>query len=131
MRFLRHWLPVIVWASVILTASGTSFSSGETIVLAQYFFGLSFSEMVNVLVRKAAHIAEYSVLTYLAWRAHRATAVPFVIALVVASTDEWLQSRTVGRSGTPWDVLLDVCAAAVVLGLLWRRNRRLALPPHS
>jgi VanZ family protein len=117
---------------MILVASGTSFSSGETIVFAQYFFGLSFSEMVHVLIRKAAHIVEYSVLAYLGWRAHRTMAVPFVIALVVACTDEWLQSRTVGRSGTVWDAMLDISAAAfVVLVMRWRNRRAVAPPPHS
>lgn len=124
MRFLRHWLPVIVWAALILSASGANFSSGASIILVQRFLGLSLSEMVNVIVRKAAHIIEYSVLAWLAWRAHRTLAVPIVIALAVASTDEWLQSRTVGRSGTVWDVLLDVSAAVLMTLLLSARRGR-------
>jgi len=124
MGSLRHWLPVILWAALILSASSDTFSSTQSNGWATRFLGLDLPEIVHILVRKLAHIIEYSVLAYLAWRAHRTMAVPLLIAVVVASTDEWLQSRTMGRSGTVWDVLLDVCAAVVVvLGVRWRSHR--------
>ena len=118
MRFLRQWLPVVVWAGLILSASNDRFSSDHTIVLAQRLLGAPLSEIANIVLRKAAHIFEYSVLAWLAWRAHRTMTLPILVALVVSSTDEWLQSHTVARTGTAWDVVLDVCAAFVVVGLL-------------
>lgn len=125
MRFVRLWLPVILWTALILSASTDLFSASQTSRLALRLFGDSVPEIVHFLVRKAAHIFEYSVLAYLAWRAHRTMTVPLLTALAVSSADEWLQSRTVARTGTVWDVVLDVCSAFIVLALLKSRSTRL------
>jgi VanZ family protein len=124
MRFLRQWLPVILWAALILSASTDTFSSAQSSGWAVRFLGLELPEIVHIILRKSGHIFAYSVLAYLGWRAHHTTMVPLLIALAVSSTDEFLQSRTAMRTGTPWDVVLDTCAAAiVVLGVRWQSHR--------
>jgi VanZ family protein len=42
---------------------------------------------------------------------------------LVASLDEWHQSYLPSRTGTPWDVLLDSCAAiaAQILVFFWTK----------
>ena len=125
MRFLRHWLPVILWAALILNASNDNFSSTQTGSWAFRFLGVELPEIAHIVLRKTAHIVAYSVLAFLGWRAHRTMIVPLLIAIAVSSIDEYLQSRTLTRTGTPWDVVLDVCAAIVVLALLKSRERRL------
>jgi VanZ family protein len=117
MRFLRRWLPVGLWVAVILSASNDNFSAARSGGWSHTLFGYELPWALNVIVRKSAHMFEYGVLALLAWRAQRTIAVPLAVVLVVASTDEWLQSRTVSRTGSPWDVVLDVCAATIVVAI--------------
>ncbi len=85
----------------------------------------------DVLLRKAAHLAEYFVLSYLyaqslkpalASTMRRYLAV-MLFAVAVASADEWFQTRVRGRLGTPWDVGVDALGAAA-WALLQRRLTR-------
>jgi VanZ family protein len=120
MRFLGRWLPVILWAAVILAASNGSFSAERSGGWFRSVFGFELPYVIHVMVRKAAHVVEYSILAALAWRARRGYLVPLVIALAVAATDETLQSLTSTRTGTPFDVLLDLCAAFIAVALCQR-----------
>lgn len=126
MRLLRLWLPVIVWAALILSAANDDFSTKQSGDWFRTLFGVQLPWLAHVLLRKAAHVAEYAMLALLAWRAHRSLAIPVAIVLVVASADEWLQSRTTSRTGTVWDVVLDVCAAmlAIIALQTYRQRRR-------
>jgi len=124
MRTLRQWLPVILWAAVILSASNDTFSAQQSGSWFRSLFGRDLPWALHVLVRKAGHVFEYSVLTLLAWRAHRTIPVPLVIVFLVASLDEWMQSRTLARTGTPWDVMLDVCVAIIVVALVKATGQR-------
>jgi len=54
------------------------------------------------------------------WRLRWAVqAVLFVVA--IASADEWLQSRTTARTGTPYDVVVDAAGATLAQLILRRR----------
>lgn len=123
-RALKLWLPVVVWAGLILSAANDTFSAGNTAGLLERIFGQA-PYVLHVLIRKASHVVVYAILGALAWRADRRWAVVMGIALAVASTDEWMQSRAVDRSGTPWDVLLDLTGAAIgVLAIRRRWSRK-------
>src|SRR5688572_22284457 len=106
MRLVKLWLPVIIWAVVILWASDDTFSSGQSSSWISALLGRDIPWGVNVAIRKLGHIVTYGILGALTWRADRRFAVGVVIALVVAVTDEWRQSLTLTRTGTPWDVVL-------------------------
>jgi VanZ family protein len=121
MRLAKLWLPVLIWAALILSASNDSFSSDESREWLETLFGREFPEIVNFAVRKAGHIFFYGVLGALAFRADRRVVVAAGIVLLVASVDEYSQSLSAARSGTPWDVLLDVCSAVVVILIMRRR----------
>jgi VanZ family protein len=130
-NLIRYWLPVVIWAAIILQASGRRFDAPHTTSLFQNIFealGLQFSAgtlfVIDHMARKAAHLTEYGILTALSFRAVREdrrgfalrwAAIAFAITVCVASTDETLQSFTPTRTGTPWDVLLDSCGATVAL----------------
>jgi len=78
----------------------------------------------DLIIRKAAHMAEYGLLWFL-W--HRALGLqnplPAVaITLGYAATDELHQTFVDGRHGTPVDVLIDGVGVAVAV-LLHRRYR--------
>jgi VanZ family protein len=119
-----RWLPVVLWAALILMAANDELSARRTGSWLDELFGRPVAYSLNVAIRKLAHVTVYGILGALTWRADRRWLVVIGVSLLVASTDEWLQSRTLTRSGSPWDVLLDVTAAALVLVILQRRSRR-------
>ena len=128
MRFVRTWLPVIVWAAVILSASTDAFSSDESRGWLAPVLGTGLASALNIVFRKAGHVIGYAILGILTRRADRRLAVAIGIAVLVATADETRQSMTLLRTGSPWDVMLDGLSAW--LGILvmtrmgmWRESR--------
>jgi VanZ family protein len=112
---LARWLPPLALMALIFAFSAQpSLSSG-----------LSF----DLVLRKAAHMAEYGLLWWLLWRAlgfrHPAAAV--AVALVYAASDELHQHFVPGRHASPWDWAIDAAGiglAGLVTVLAARRRRR-------
>ncbi len=75
----------------------------------------------HLLLRKAAHVTEYAILTGLlfhSWRRsiggfRRRVAPALVPAMIFAALDEFHQSFVPSRTSSPVDVLID-CAGAIV-----------------
>ncbi|MHB0914957.1 MAG: VanZ family protein [Thermoleophilia bacterium] len=111
---LLAWLAVGAWAGLIFFFSAQpSLDSG----LGAW----------DLVLRKAAHMFVFGVLTLLVWRALRqqgmrpstALALGAVLSLAYAISDEYHQSFVSGRSGTVYDVGFDltgILIAAVVIG---------------
>jgi VanZ family protein len=136
-RFLRYQFPPLLLAAIILFAANDHFSSDETGGVLSRLFSAVFDtlppgadDIANFVMRKAAHLIEYGLLSYLAFRGLRAEvsgwrkswaigAVLYVIA--VASADEWLQSFTLLRTGTPADVVIDTLGALATQFVIRRR----------
>jgi VanZ family protein len=138
---IRYWLPAILWAAVILAASSDNFSSThtgsilETMLVA--LFGRqpltpSAFEWLHFMIRKLAHVTEYGIFGALAFRAARGgrpgwrpawAVVAVLIALVLASTDEWHQSLVPSRTSSPVDVAIDVVGSTVAQLAIWFRLR--------
>lgn len=88
--------------------------------------GMSWPTIVrwNLLIRKAAHVTEYAILTGLLFRAlhwsiagfWRRAAIALVPALIFAPLDEFHQSFVPSRGASPIDVLIDYSGA--ILGIL-------------
>ena len=114
LRFLKLWLPVILWAAIILSAANDEFSNANTQGWLARLLG-NVPEIVNHILRKAGHITAYAILGLLAWRAHRTLFVAMLVAVAVAVVDESMQSMTLTRAGSPYDVLLDACGALLAL----------------
>ena len=114
MRLLSAWLPVVLWAAIILSAANDQFSDKNTEGWLDRLFGRVRPE-INALMRKSAHVVEYAVLSLLAWRARRTWVTPLLISLLVASADETLQGLTATRTGSAADVALDMCGAVGAL----------------
>jgi VanZ family protein len=126
--FVRYWLPLILWAAVILSASSGGFSSANSGRWLRLLFGGEVPDLVHFAIRKAAHVVEYAILAALGWRAlSRTGAAPrsattaaagaLGIALLIAVTDETLQSLSPLRTGSAWDVMLDLSGAALAVGI--------------
>lgn len=147
--FAKYWLPVVLWAAVIYSASGDkkSVHHSSRIIepIVRWLVPDISDEAVRttvLIVRKCAHLTEYAVLTSLLWRALRGTiwreasgwsrrcaASAWAGAVGFAVTDEWHQVFVPGRQGSAWDVLIDSMGAAAGLFFLWcicrvRESRR-------
>ena len=141
--FAKYWLPVVLWAAVIIMASGDSKSvqrSSRIIEpLMRWLFPQASDETIHTVVfiaRKWAHLAEYAILALILWRALRGTRTPpaegwsrrlvsvaWGGATAFAITDELHQTFVPGRQGSFWDVLIDSIGAAGGLFALWLFGR--------
>jgi VanZ family protein len=130
LRLLSLWLPVILWAAVILSAANDEFSNANTQGWLERLFG-NLPPIVNHIIRKGGHIAAYALLGLLAWRAHRTLLVALLVPVVVAIADESMQSMTLTRAGSPYDVLLDACGALLALICVPAVRARLSSRPRE
>jgi VanZ family protein len=129
-RFITYWLPPILWASVILTASTDLFSGAHTgsvlerilVWITGHRFLPSTLDTLNFVIRKCAHLTEYGILGGLTFRALRGGQKSWswrwaigaiVIAVCIASVDEIHQSFVPSRTGTWHDVILDMVGATI------------------
>jgi VanZ family protein len=137
--FLKYWLPVLLWATVIFSASGDkkSVHHSSRIIepIVRWLFPNASDDTVWATVfaaRKGAHLTEYALFATLLWRAMRGArtgwtrrhaAIAWFAATGFAMTDEIHQAFVPGRQGSPWDVLLDSAGAAGGLFVLWYLGR--------
>ncbi len=105
MKFVRYWVPVIVWMSGIFLLS------------SQQSIGISEEKVVNFIVFKLLHILEYGILYVLLFRAIHSTKnalklekklfITFLIAVIFSATDEIHQTFVPTREGAARDVIID------------------------
>ncbi|MEK7497900.1 MAG: VanZ family protein [Patescibacteria group bacterium] len=115
-KFLKFWLPVIVWAVVIY-----SFSSIKTPSTSEIFWQ-------DFMVKKTAHVVEYGILAVLLYRAFRsqglnktrAGTMAIILAAGYGGTDEFHQSFTAGREPTVRDVVFDTIGATLGIYIIWK-----------
>ena len=126
-RFLRYWLPPLVWMGLIFFLS------------AQPDLPHAPGPWLDVVLKKAGHALAYGVLAWLYLRVlgqcvgagrSRATLriVSIGLAVVYALSDEYHQTFVPGRKGRVFDVMVDgVGAYGAMLLDQWLARRR-ALP---
>lgn len=135
-RTVWAWLLVVAWAGVIWQFGSDSYSLDRTSRFLQplidWLLGdieLATRTWVHAVIRKSAHFFEYAILALLSFRAallsaerHRigtACWVALFFVATVAAADEFRQSFSAARTGSPYDVLIDVAGGLVgVLGVL-------------
>jgi VanZ family protein len=86
----------------------------------------------DVLLKKAAHLAEYAILFALLWRAWAARprrfsplGLAWLLTVLYAASDEFHQTFVPGRNGSAWDVLVDGMGATLAaLGVWWSVRSR-------
>jgi VanZ family protein len=96
-------------------------------------------EVVHLLIRKSAHVAEYFVFSLLLLRAVRApererqsqsqwkmrwAVTALLIAAMYAGLDEFHQSFVPSRTASGWDALLDTVGASAAQLAAWMHARR-------
>jgi VanZ family protein len=147
MILLRYWLPLLVWMAVIFSASADAQSTAHTSRFLEPFLrwlkqdiSLEAIDAVRWVVRKTAHLAEYAVLAWLAWRALRRpergdlskwswkpAVQALAIVIVYAATDEFHQTFVPNRTGSWKDVCIDTVGGMIGLVIVWlcySRSRR-------
>ncbi len=141
------YAPLLVWIGVIFFLSSGQGSMTRTSLiirpLLEFFLPAALPETIDFyhgLIRKFAHFAEYAVLGFLACRAFAPASHPFlgkhyylaaiVLVVAVAGSDEFNQSFNPARTGSPFDVLLDLSgglAATFFYYILTRHGPRTAV----
>lgn len=134
--WVSAWLPVALGIVIITIESTPTFGADRTSHplrwLVQLLFGQLSDATWNVLhhlIRKSGHFLGYGTLGLLWLRAWRMTSpelrFPIQAALallgtaLVAGWDEWHQTFLPNRQGSSWDVLLDCCGAAFMMGIFY------------
>jgi VanZ family protein len=130
----RAWIAVILWGGVVWALGGDAFSAAFTAkvlrpIIELFVADFSTADMFVLLtvVRKSMHVAVYGLLALLILRALWMGSVDSLLlslgltALLVttmALADETRQSFSAVRTGSGWDVMLDLIGAAGVAALL-------------
>lgn len=113
---IARWLSVLAWmVFIFLLSSQPSLKS-------------SFEPTIDFILRKLAHITEYSILTWLVYHAlsldlktKKALVWALAIALVYALSDEWHQTFVARRSGNFKDVGIDL--AGILAAVYWLKTK--------
>lgn len=146
-NFARFWLPLIVWAIFIFSASTDVMSSEHTSRFLVPFLrwlmpdlSIATIELIHAAIRKGSHVAEYAIFAALLWRAihygrkvrrdFRSEAILiFLIGTLYAAADEFHQSFVMSRGSSVGDVMIDSGGVVLTLFAVWamtRKRRRLA-----
>lgn len=133
-RFIRY-APLILWIGIVLFASTGSASMSQTSRFIRPLFEFLFPNtpeetlvIYHAFIRKCAHLTEYAILAFWALRAFSGPAADFLkknryicailLVALVAAIDETNQSFNPARTGSPWDVLLDVTGGAAMISAI-------------
>jgi VanZ family protein len=132
--FVKYWLPVLAWMVFIFVGSSDLLSAEHTSRYIGPFlrwFSPDVSDatiaLVQLVVRKCAHLTEYAILAALLVRALRMFGVAFPVAAIYAAVDEFHQSFVATRTASPWDVAIDcvgAIAGLVLYGLARKRKAK-------
>lgn len=155
-NFVNYWLLPLLWILVIYGASGDTESAQHSSriigpIVRWLFPALPEAriELVVLVIRKCAHLAEYTLLALLLWRAlwkpvrhdprpwnWTAACRAVLLVALYAASDEFHQTFVPSREGTVGDVVLDTVGA--VAGLLmaaavyhWRHRRQEPPPTEA
>lgn len=120
MRLAPSLALLVAWCVVIFIVSGRP------------NLQVTDDDLLDFILRKAAHLAEYALLAWLAWRVTRAGGMStfaglplsWCFTLVYAISDEWHQTFVDGRVGHPRDVAIDMAGATAALVAVWLATRR-------
>ncbi|MBI4226574.1 VanZ family protein [Candidatus Roizmanbacteria bacterium] len=98
-RFIRYWLPPIVWMAFIFYLS----SRLSVTVTGKFLF--------DFLIFKALHMIEYAILYFLLFRAFYSVnnnlLFPVIFSILYAVLDEFHQTFVPTREGKIRDVIVD------------------------
>jgi len=118
-KFLKYWLPVILWAGGIFYLSSISGLASDMSVFWDVFW------------RKLAHATEFGILNLLLFRAlwgykmktSQAIILSFILSVLYAFSDELHQYFVPNRECRLKDVGMDSLGAAAMTAVIYLLNR--------
>ena len=133
-RFFRY-APLVLWIGVIFFLSSSQGATTRTSPLIrpllEFIFPGATEEILIIYqgyVRKFAHFAEYAALAFFASRAFWNSAIEFLrkfwqlaafgLIFTIAAIDEYNQSFNSLRTGSIYDVLIDLSGGLMMILLL-------------
>jgi VanZ family protein len=143
-QLLKAWIAAGLWIVLIAIESTSYLSSDNTsrilYPILHFLFGIDPNHfaILHHYIRKSGHFVGYFMLSFLLFRAWRATlpstslwalrwaGIAFLMSAFVASMDEWHQTFIPSRTGLVSDVFLDSTAALIaqIVIFLFLRVRR-------
>lgn len=136
-------LLLLVFAVILATASGSGGGAGRMVdwVIRTFHLSRDNAEIAVIAFRKVVHFSYYGANAGVAYWVARGANLPirkpfFSLAAaswalsfagICACFDELRQSTEPGRTGSFWDVLLDLAGAAYVVALMQRKALRQTL----
>jgi VanZ family protein len=146
-RFLKNWLPVMVWVGVIFLGSTDLMSAEHTSRFIVPFLrwlkpDISAETLASIhfIVRKCTHVGEYAILALLLLRAatlmpNSKRSIPILylsvwgVCLIVAATDEFHQAFVASRGASVQDIMIDSSGAVLglVIASIFRMSRSIRL----
>ena len=135
--FLKYWLPVLLWMTLIFGGSADTRSYQHSSLLVEPLLRWLFPHMpqsqidlIHHIFRKCCHLAEYAVLALLVFRALNANkGLPpwswprvggtLLIVFLYASSDEYHQSFVPTRTAEFSDVCIDTAGGSIGLLAAW------------
>ena len=132
-RWLTAYAPLFIWIVVILGLGSGIGASSETSrfirPLLEFLFPDALPQTLSVYhgyIRKFAHFAEYAILGWLACRAFvpresgfekRTVLWAAMLVVIVAVIDETTQSFNPNRTGSIYDVAIDLAGGFCAIAL--------------
>lgn len=115
LKTLKRFGPLILWMGVIY------YFSSRPVIQASSF------DLVDFIVKKTAHLVEYAILYFLAFRAFskkNAYQKAFLLGIIYAFSDEIHQLFTPGRTAKVRDILVFDLSGLIIgyLFLKWRKK---------
>ncbi len=125
---------LLLFACAIARLSGSGGAADPMLAWFRSVLGLSpeAAGVAVVVLRKTVHFTFYGLFAWIALRAARmaegerraAAVLALSLALSLAAFDELRQSVSPGRTGSIWDVALDMTGAVAFVGISTRRRQR-------
>jgi VanZ family protein len=134
-KFVRYWMPVIIWMTLIFIGSTDVLSAEHTSRFLVPFLRwldpqISWATVnsIQIVIRKLGHLTEYAILATLIWHALRSAeswkrsirilfTTSLIACAVFAASDEFHQSFVASRTSSMNDVIIDICGAAIALAI--------------
>lgn len=129
---LFRYAPLVLWIAVIFFASTTQGAMSKTSYFVRPLLEFLFPDVpeetlivYHGYIRKLAHLVEYAILAFWASRAFCGSSdkvlrkfwfiVSLFLVFLVASIDEYNQSFNASRTGSIYDVLIDVLGGTFMI----------------
>jgi VanZ family protein len=134
-RFVKYWMPAILWMALIFVGSTDILSAEHTSRFLVPFLrwinpqiSCATLNLIQIIIRKLGHLTEYAILAALLWRAliggtrlrskmSMLFAAVAVACAVFAASDEFHQSFIPSRTPSIHDVMIDICGALIGLAI--------------